>query len=81
MPASIVCPECDNVLHPADPEVGEEFLCSDCGSMLEITSEDPLEVQVVYDEDDDWDDEDDEDDELWDEEEEDEDDEEEDGFS
>jgi len=82
MPA--ICPECDSDIDidEADVDIGDELTCSECGSLLRIVNDSPIEFEVA-DEDDLDDDEDEEDeDEVDDDEEELEDDEDEDdGFS
>jgi alpha-aminoadipate/glutamate carrier protein LysW len=69
------CPECDSEIDvdEMDVEVGDELSCSECGALIRVASDSPIELELADDddEDDDLDDDDD------DEEEEDEDDEEE----
>ena len=81
---SAICPECDSDIDidEADVDIGDELTCSECGSLLRIVNDSPIEFEVAdeddldEDEDEDDDDEDvDEDDEELDE------DEEEDGYS
>ena len=74
---SAICPECDSDIDidESDVDIGDELTCSECGSLLRIVNDSPVEFEVA-DDDDDLDDEDDEDDD--DEEEDDEDDVEED---
>lgn len=57
---SVVCPECDNPLDidPDDVEEGETLQCEECGTDLEVVSNDPLEIVPVEEEG--YDDEDDE---------------------
>ena len=85
---SAICPECDSDIDidEADVDVGDELTCSECGSLLRIVNDSPIEFEVADDddlddeEDDDDDEEDDsveEDDEEFDEDE----DEDEDGYS
>jgi hypothetical protein len=87
---SAICPECDSDIDidEADVDVGDELTCSECGSLLRIVNDSPIEFEVADDddldddEDDDDDDEDDsveDDDEEFDEDEDD--DEDEDGYS
>lgn len=71
------CPECDSDIDidEADVDIGDELSCSECGALLRVASDGPLELELAdedEDEDDDLDDEDEDD-----EEEEDDDDEEE----
>jgi alpha-aminoadipate/glutamate carrier protein LysW len=56
----VVCPECDNPLDidPDDVEEGEVVQCEECGTDLEVVSNDPLELAPVEEEG--YDDEDDE---------------------
>jgi Alpha-aminoadipate carrier protein LysW-like, globular domain len=77
MPA--ICPECDATLdlEEEDAEVGDELTCSECGALLRVAVEAPLELELA-DEDDDLDEDDKEDDEAEDDDEESEDEEEED---
>ncbi len=46
---AVVCPECDNPLDiDADEvEAGDTVTCSECGTVLEIVSADPLEIAPV----------------------------------
>jgi lysine biosynthesis protein LysW len=68
---SAYCPECDAEIDidSADAEVGDELSCSECGSLLRVANDSPLELEYadddddVDDDDDDDEDEDDEDDE------------------
>ena len=76
------CPECDSEIDvdEMDVEVGDEMSCSECGALIRVASDSPLELELADDDDDD--EEEDEDDEDADEEEEeDEDDEEEEGWT
>ncbi len=45
----VVCPECDNPLNidPDEVEEGETVQCEECGTDLEIISNDPLEIAPV----------------------------------
>ena len=60
---SAICPECDSPIDvdEYDVDVGDELTCSECGSLLRVSSDSPLEFELA-DEDDDLDDEDDDDD-------------------
>ena len=60
---SAICPECDSAIDvdEYDVDVGDELTCSECGSLLRVSSDSPLEFEIA-DEDDDLDDEDEEDD-------------------
>ena len=87
---SAICPECDSDIdiEESDVDVGDELTCSECGSLLRIVNDSPVEFEVADDDDLDDDDEDeDDDDEEEDDDDDDEDDEEldededEDGYS
>ena len=60
MPA--ICPECDSDIDidEADVDIGDELTCSECGSLLRIVNDSPVEFEVA--DEDDLDDDDDEDD-------------------
>ena len=62
------CPECDSDIDidEADVDIGDELSCSECGALLRVASDGPLELELA-------DDDEDEDDDLDDEEEDDED--------
>ena len=59
---SAYCPECDAEIDidSADAEIGDELSCSECGSLLRVANDAPLELEFA--DDDDVDDDDDEDD-------------------
>jgi hypothetical protein len=59
---SAICPECDSPIDvdEYDVDIGDELTCSECGSLLRVSSESPLELELA--DDDDLDDEDDDDD-------------------
>jgi alpha-aminoadipate carrier protein LysW len=86
---SAICPECDSDIDidESDVDIGDELTCSECGSLLRIVNDSPVEFEVADDDDldDDDDDEEDDDDDVEDDdddpddEDEDEDDEDEDG--
>ena len=63
---AVTCPECDSDIDidEADVDIGDEMSCSECGALLRVASDAPLELELA--------DEDEEDEELDDEEEEDE---------
>ncbi len=67
---SAYCPECDHEIDidSADAEIGDELSCSECGSLLRVSNDSPLELEFA--DDDDLDDDDDDDDEEKDEEDE-----------
>ena len=60
---SAICPECDSPIDvdEYDVDIGDELTCSECGSLLRVSSDSPLEFELA-DEDDDLDDEDEDDD-------------------
>ena len=72
------CPECDSDIDidEADVDIGDELSCSECGALLRVASDGPLELELAdedEDEDDDLDDEEedeekdeDEEEEVWD---------------
>lgn len=48
------CPECsEEVYVDAESEQGDKVACDECGSSLEIVGLDPMELDLVSDEDDD----------------------------
>jgi alpha-aminoadipate carrier protein LysW len=49
---SVVCPECDNPLDvdAEDVDEGEIVTCDECGTQLEVVSNDPLELAPVEEE-------------------------------
>jgi hypothetical protein len=71
---AVMCPECDSEIDidELDVDVGDELSCSECGALIRVASDSPLELELA-DEDEDEED----DDDLDDEEDEDEDDEDE----
>lgn len=53
--AQVTCVECDaSVQTTDDVEVGEVLSCDDCGVELEVTSVDPVEVEVAPEVEEDW---------------------------
>lgn len=60
---SAICPECDSPIDvdEYDVDVGDELTCTECGSLLRVSSDSPLEFEIA-DEDEDLDDEDEEED-------------------
>ena len=63
---SAYCPECDAEIDidSADAEIGDELSCSECGSLLRVSNDSPLELEFADDDDlDDYDDDDDDDEE------------------
>ena len=61
---SAICPECDSPIDvdEYDVDIGDELTCSECGSLLRVSSDSPLEFELA--DDDDLDDEDDDSDEV-----------------
>jgi alpha-aminoadipate carrier protein LysW len=55
---SATCPECDSPLDvdEHDVDIGDELTCSECGSLLRVSSDSPVEFESA-DEDDDLDEE------------------------
>ena len=75
---AVMCPECDSEIDidEMDVDVGDELSCSECGALIRVANDSPLELELA-DEDEDEDEDDDlDDDEDGDEDEEDEDDDE-----
>ena len=58
---SAYCPECDAEIDidSADAEIGDELSCSECGSLLRVSNDAPLELEFADDDDLDDDDDDD----------------------
>jgi alpha-aminoadipate carrier protein LysW len=56
MPA--ICPECDSPIDvdEFDVDIGDELTCSECGTLLRVSNDAPLEFEAADDEDDDLDD-------------------------
>jgi lysine biosynthesis protein LysW len=56
---SAYCPECDAEIDidSADAEIGDELSCSECGSLLRVSNDSPIELEFADDDDDDDDDE------------------------
>jgi alpha-aminoadipate carrier protein LysW len=84
---SAICPECDSDIDidEGDVDVGDELTCSECGSLLRIVNDSPVEFEVAdeddLDDDDDEEDEDEDDDDVEDDDEELDEDDEDDGFT
>ena len=67
------CPECDSEIDidEMDVDIGDELSCSECGALVRVASDTPLELELAdEDEDDDLDDDKEDEDEEEDEEEE-----------
>ena len=62
---SAICPECDSPIDvdEFDVDIGDELTCSECGSLLRVSGESPLEFELADEDDDDVDEDDDEGDE------------------
>ena len=60
---SAICPECDSPIYvyEYDVDIGDELTCTECGSLLRVAMDSPVELELA-DEDDDLDDEKDDDD-------------------
>ena len=73
------CPECDSEIDvdEMDVEVGDELSCSECGALIRVASDSPVELELADDDDEDLDDDDDDEEDEDDEEDGDEDEEEE----
>ena len=59
------CPECESVIDidEMDVDVGDELACSECGALLRVFSDSPLELELADDDEDEDDDDEEEDDE------------------
>ncbi|HWI18435.1 MAG TPA: hypothetical protein VNT81_11855 [Vicinamibacterales bacterium] len=59
---SAICPECDSPIDvdEFDVDIGDELTCSECGSLLRVASDSPLEFEPVDEDEDDLDDDDEE---------------------
>ena len=59
---SAICPECDSDIDidEMDVDIGDELTCSECGSLLRIVNDSPIELEVADEDDLDDDDEDEE---------------------
>jgi alpha-aminoadipate carrier protein LysW len=60
-----MCPECDSDIDidEADVDIGDELSCSECGALLRVAGDSPLELEVADDDDDEDDEESDDEDE------------------
>lgn len=58
------CPECDSTIEvdEMDVEVGDELSCGECGALLRVFSDSPLELELADDDTDEDDDDDEEED-------------------
>jgi alpha-aminoadipate carrier protein LysW len=50
---SAICPECDSPIDvdEFDVDIGDELTCSECGSLLRVSSDSPLEFDLADEED------------------------------
>jgi alpha-aminoadipate carrier protein LysW len=55
------CPECDSLIDidELDVEIGDELSCSECGALIRVFSDSPLELELADEEDEDEDEDDD----------------------
>jgi alpha-aminoadipate carrier protein LysW len=55
---SAICPECDSPIDvdEFDVDIGDELTCSECGSLLRVASDSPLEFEVADEDEDDLED-------------------------
>jgi len=62
---AVNCPECDSEIDidEMDVDIGDELSCAECGALVRVASDSPLELELADDEDEDEDDLDDEQDE------------------
>ena len=51
---SAICPECDSPIDvdESDVDIGDELTCSECGSLLRVANDSPLEFDIADEEDD-----------------------------
>jgi alpha-aminoadipate/glutamate carrier protein LysW len=51
---SAICPECDSPIDvdEYDVDIGDELTCSECGSLLRVSSDSPVEFEIADEEDD-----------------------------
>lgn len=51
---SAICPECDSPIDvdEFDVDIGDELTCSECGSLLRVANDSPLELDIADEEDD-----------------------------
>jgi hypothetical protein len=50
---SAICPECDSAIDvdEFDVDIGDELTCAECGSLLRVASDSPLEFELADEED------------------------------
>ena len=51
---SASCPECEATITLQKPMRGEIIVCPDCGAELEVVQENPLELDLAPQEEEDW---------------------------
>jgi alpha-aminoadipate carrier protein LysW len=49
-----ICPECDAEFELSGVEKGEIIQCPECGVELEVVNEDPVELALAPEEEEDW---------------------------
>ena len=62
---AVNCPECDSEIDidEMDVDIGDELSCSECGALVRVASDSPLELELADDDDEDEDDDEDDDEE------------------
>ena len=55
---AVNCPECDSEIDidEMDVDIGDELSCSECGALVRVASDSPLELELADDDDEDEDD-------------------------
>ena len=68
------CPECDSEIDidEMDVDIGDELSCSECGALIRVANDSPVELELADDDDDEEDEEDEDEDEYEEDEEDDE---------
>jgi alpha-aminoadipate/glutamate carrier protein LysW len=58
---AVNCPECDSEIDidEMDVDVGDELSCSECGALIRVASDSPLELELADDDDEEEEDDDD----------------------
>ena len=58
---AVNCPECDSEIDidEMDVDIGDELSCSECGALIRVASDSPLELELADDDDEDEEDDDD----------------------
>ncbi len=51
---SATCPECEASITLQKPMRGEIIVCPDCGAELEVVKENPLQLDLAPQEEEDW---------------------------